>query len=147
MTRITSQALNKSYGKERQKRCVLVSENSRRWCGRDVARQVVPGAGGGDRKSSVADSRLVTVVILGCCHTVRIILAYICVCQYKHNKYSQCVYNEKFILSKKYWKSTILPAVFWYLWPSGLVWHAIVNEDQQPIHSTTLDIWKVTLWC
>jgi len=33
------------------------SENRQGWCGRDVARQVVPGAGSGDRKSSVAGSR------------------------------------------------------------------------------------------
>jgi len=31
--------------------------NRQRWCGRDVARQIVPGAGSGDRKSSV-DSRV-----------------------------------------------------------------------------------------
>jgi len=34
------------------------SENRQRWCGRDVARQVVPGAGSGDRISSVVDSRV-----------------------------------------------------------------------------------------
>jgi len=33
------------------------SENRRRWCGRDVARQVVLGVDSGDRKSSVANSR------------------------------------------------------------------------------------------
>jgi len=33
----------------------MASENWQRWCGRDVARQVVPRAGSGDRKSSVAD--------------------------------------------------------------------------------------------
>jgi len=43
--------------KERQKRCVFRRENRQRWCGRDVARQIVPGAGSGDRKSSVANSR------------------------------------------------------------------------------------------
>jgi len=32
-------------------------ENRQRRCGRDVARQVVPGAGSGDRKNSVTDSR------------------------------------------------------------------------------------------
>ena len=26
-----------------------------------------------------------------------------------------------------------MPVVFWYFWPSGLEWHAVVNEEQQPI--------------
>ena len=38
-------------------RLQTASENRRKWCGRYVARQVVPGAGSGERKSSVADSR------------------------------------------------------------------------------------------
>jgi len=59
MTRVTSQALNNSYGKRTQEevRLQTASEHRHRWCGRDVARQVVPGAGSSDRKSSVADSR------------------------------------------------------------------------------------------
>jgi len=38
-------------------RLQTASEHRQRWCGRDVAQQVVPGAGSGDRISSVADSR------------------------------------------------------------------------------------------
>jgi len=48
MTRVTSQALNESYtGKNvgRGSDCFEKSTNRQRWCGRDVARQVVPGAG------------------------------------------------------------------------------------------------------
>jgi len=39
-------------------RLQTASENTQRWCGRDVARQLIPGADSGDRKSSVVDSRV-----------------------------------------------------------------------------------------
>jgi len=32
-----------------------VTENWQRWCGRDMARQSVPGTSSGDRKSSITD--------------------------------------------------------------------------------------------
>jgi len=58
MTTVTSQALNDSNEKQRRKRCVFRRlRKTGRLRGRDVARQVVPGAGSGDRKRSVADSR------------------------------------------------------------------------------------------
>jgi len=59
MTRVTSQALNEKLRKRTPEEASLqtASENRQRWCGRDVARKVVPGAGSGDRKSSDADSR------------------------------------------------------------------------------------------
>jgi len=60
MTKVTLQTLNKSYREKKPEevRFQTASENRQRWCGRDVARQVVPGAGcSGYRKSSVADSR------------------------------------------------------------------------------------------
>jgi len=54
------ESLRKQKLRERRSeevRLHTASDNRQRWCGRDVARQVVPGAGRGDGKSSVTHSR------------------------------------------------------------------------------------------
>ena len=38
-------------------RLQATAENWQRWCGRDMAWEIVPGTSGGDRESSIANGR------------------------------------------------------------------------------------------
>jgi len=55
---VTSQALQKSReGTPEEMRLQATAENWQRWCGRDMAWEIVPSTSGGDRESSIANGR------------------------------------------------------------------------------------------
>ena len=59
--KVTSQALQKSReGTPEEMRLQATTENWQRWCGRDMAWEIVPGTSGVDRKarSPTVDSRV-----------------------------------------------------------------------------------------
>jgi len=56
--KVTSQALQKSQeGTPEEMRLQATAENWQRWCGRDMAWEIVPGTSGGDRESLIANGR------------------------------------------------------------------------------------------